>query len=87
VTTGLSGPRVTQRSHFPNALDLSLRAGEERSATSDSGLAMEAAYLAGRNPEPSSEGSRECALGVVADRCRHLRKGDARRGEALMRET
>jgi hypothetical protein len=45
------------------------------------------AQFARRNPEPSSECSRECTFGVIADGPCHLHNGSACRNEALMGKT
>src|ERR1700687_5459319 len=44
---------------------------------------MTGAEAAGRNPVTFPKRARECALGVVADGCRHLRQSFIRRAEAL----
>jgi hypothetical protein len=47
-------------------------------------LLMDTAQLARRNPEPSLEGPRKGAFGVVTDRHGHLHQGGIRGGEALL---
>src|SRR3984885_10600255 len=44
---------------------------------------MTGAESTGRNPVTFPKRARECALGVVADRCRHLRQGSSCRAEAM----
>ena len=41
----------------------------------------------GRNPVTFPKRAHECALGVVADRCRHLRQGSSCRAEAMACQT
>jgi hypothetical protein len=48
---------------------------------------MTGAESTGRNPVTFPKRARECALGVVADGCRHLRQGCIRRVEALACQT
>src|SRR5260370_37006421 len=48
---------------------------------------MTGAESTGRNPVTFPKRARECALGVVADRGRHLRQGCIRRAEAQACQT
>src|ERR1700674_1994680 len=48
---------------------------------------MTGAEPAGRNPVTFPKRARECALGVVADGCRHLRQGSSCRAEAMTCQT
>src|ERR1700682_6319937 len=48
---------------------------------------MTGAEFTGRNPVTFPKRARECALGVVSDRCPHVRQGAIRRAEALACQT
>src|SRR3954467_11059613 len=48
---------------------------------------MTGAESTGRNPVTFPKRARECALGVVADGCRHLHQGFSCRAEALACQT